>query len=153
MSEAENPGDLYFAVFNEIAIIAQLSGRLLERHLPEGFTTNHFGVLNHLTRLGDGRTPLDIARAFQLPKTTMTHVLAGLEKAGLIRFAANPRDGRSKCVFLTDQGRAFHARAIASLGPDIGAMAQAIPPAHMAALRPRLAALRIWLDAERDTQA
>jgi DNA-binding MarR family transcriptional regulator len=150
LPEADQVGDLYFAVFNEIAIIAQLSGRLLERHLPEGFTTNHFGVINHLTRLGDGRTPLEIARAFQVPKTTMTHVLAGLEKASLIRFAANPRDGRSKCVFLTEAGRAFHTKAIASLQPDIAAMARAIPPAQMAALRPQLSALRVWLDAERD---
>jgi DNA-binding MarR family transcriptional regulator len=118
----------YFALFNEIAIIAQLSGSLLERRLPDGFLVSHFAVLNHLTRLGDGRTPLQIARAFQVPKTTMTHTLQGLEKAGLIAFAPNPRDGRSKCVTLTDAGRGFHEASINALGPDIARIARGFPP-------------------------
>jgi hypothetical protein len=80
-----------FSFFNEVGIIGQLAGSLFERRLPDGFLVSHFGVVNNLVRLGDGKTPLDLARAFQVPKTTMTHTLAGLEKAGFIRFAPNPR--------------------------------------------------------------
>jgi DNA-binding MarR family transcriptional regulator len=142
---------VFFAFFNEVAIVGQLSARLLERRLPEGFLISHFAVLNHLVRLGDGRTPLAIARAFQTPKTTMTHTLAGLERAGLIRFAPNPEDGRSKRVLLTDAGRAFRDDAVARLGPDAARMAEAIPTDRVAALLPALAEIRAWLDRDRDT--
>jgi DNA-binding MarR family transcriptional regulator len=139
-----------FSLFNEVGIIAQLSGSLFERRLPEGFLMSHFVVLNHLARLGDGKTPLALARAFQVPKTTMTHTLAGLGKAGLVRFAPNPKDGRSKCVMLTEAGRAFRDGAIARLGPDLEAIARDIPPARLAAILPLLAEVRGWLDRERN---
>jgi DNA-binding MarR family transcriptional regulator len=79
----------------------------------------------------------------------MTHTLAGLEKAGLVRFAPNPKDGRSKCVLLTDAGRAFRDDAVARLGPDLAAIARDIPPARIAAVLPLLAEMRGWLDRER----
>jgi DNA-binding MarR family transcriptional regulator len=139
-----------FAFFNEVAIIGQLSGSLFERRLPDGFLVSHFAVLNHLTRLGDGKTPLDLARAFQVPKTTMTHTLAGLERAGFIRFAPNPADGRSKCAMLTDTGRDFRDQAIARLAPDLTELARAFPPERMAAVLPLLAGIRAWLDDERE---
>jgi DNA-binding MarR family transcriptional regulator len=149
LSKPDPDPAIYFALFNEIAIIAQLSGSLLERRLPEGFLVSHFAVLNHLVRLGDGRTPLEIARAFQVPKTTMTHTLQGLEKAGLIAFAPNPRDGRSKCVTLTDAGRDFRDAAVQALGPDMERIARDLPPERMAGLIPALAELRGWLDRDR----
>jgi DNA-binding MarR family transcriptional regulator len=150
LSGPENDTAVLFAFFNEVAIVAQLSGSLFERRLPYGFLVSHFGVLNHLVRFGDGKTPLALARAFQVPKTTMTHTLAGLEKAGLVRFAPNPKDGRSKCVTLSEAGRAFRDEAIVRLGPDLQAIARDIPPARLAAVLPLLAELRGWLDRERD---
>jgi DNA-binding MarR family transcriptional regulator len=141
---------MLFAFFNEVAIIGQLSGSLFERRLPHGFLVSHFGVLNHLVRMGDGKTPLELARVMQVPKTTMTHTLAGLEKAALVTLQPNPRDGRSKCVTLTDAGRAFRDQAIARLAPDLQAIAQSIPPARVAEVMPVLAEIRGWLDAERD---
>lgn len=150
MSKPDPETAIYFGLFNEIAIIAQLSGSLLERRLPEGFLVSHFAVLNHLVRVADGRTPLQIARAFQVPKTTMTHTLQGLEKAGLVVFAPNPRDGRSKCVMLTDAGRAFREDAIRALSPDVARIAGAVPPQRIAAILPVLEDLRGFLDRERD---
>jgi DNA-binding MarR family transcriptional regulator len=149
LSKPDPDPAIYFALLNEIAIIAQLSGSLLERRLPKGFLVSHFAVLNHLSRLGDGRTPLEIARAFQVPKTTMTHTLQGLEKASLIAFAPNPKDGRSKCVMLTDAGRAFRDASVAALGPDIERIARDFPPERIAGLLPALADLRAWLDRDR----
>lgn len=149
MSKPDPDPAIYFALLNEIAIIAQLSGSLLERRLPKGFLVSHFAVLNHLSRLGDGRTPLEIARAFQVPKTTMTHTLQGLEKAGLIGFAPNPKDGRSKCVTLTEAGRDFRDASVAALGPDIERIARDFPPERIAGLLPALADLRAWLDRDR----
>jgi DNA-binding MarR family transcriptional regulator len=150
LSEPDPDIGLLFSFFNEVAIIGQLSGNLFERRLPAGFLVSHFAVLNHLARLGDGKTPLDLSRAFQVPKTTMTHTLAGLDKAGLIRFAPNPKDGRSKCVMLTEAGQAFRNDAIARLGPDLRAIAAAIPSDRVAAVLPLLAEVRAWLDRERE---
>ncbi len=149
MPEIDEDTASYFSFFNEIGIIAQLSGRLFERCLPEGFLVSHFAVLNHLVRLGDGRTPLAIARAFQVPKTTMTHTLAGLEKSSLIRFAPNPRDGRSKCVELTELGRQFRDEAIARLQPEVEKLAGRMPADRVAAVLPILAEIRDYLDNER----
>lgn len=150
MHEPDEDADRLFGFFNEIAIIGQLSGRLLERGLPGGMLVSHFGVLNHLVKRGDGATPLAIARAFQVPKTTMTHTLAGLERKGLIRFATNPRDGRSKRVMLTPEGERFRNDAIARLAPQLAKLAMEIGPARIGAALPVLIAVRKYLDAERD---
>ena len=81
---------LYFSFFNEIGIIAQLSRAAMEVRLPNGLTLPHFSVVNHLTRVRDGQTPLALAKAFQVPKTTMTHTLAGLLKHGFVDMRPNP---------------------------------------------------------------
>ncbi len=138
-----------FAFFNEVGIIEQLSRAMFEARLPDGLIVPHFAVINHLMRLGDGRTPLAIARAFQVPKTSMTHTLAGLEKHGFVRTAPNPDDGRSKCVFLTDAGRAFHGEAIGALAPDIAKMLEAIPAEDIRAALPLLVRVREYLDNNR----
>ena len=141
--------DPIFAVFNEIGIIEQLSRALMEARLPKGLILPHFAVVNHLTRLGDGRTPLSIASAFQVPKTTMTHTLAGLEKHGLIEMRPNPEDGRSKTVHLTDAGRTFRQDAIDAFSPDIALMLETIPASEFAKLLPILTRIREYLDENR----
>lgn len=145
-----SPPDPLFAVFNEIGILAQLSGAMFEARLPPGFLVAHFAVLDHLVRVGDGPTPLTLARAFQTPKTTMTHTLAVLGRHGLIRFAPNPRDGRSKCVHITGAGRRFRQEAIAALAPDLARLRAAFPEERILSVQPVLADLRATLDAMRD---
>ncbi len=141
---------LYFTFFNEIGIIEQLSRALFEARLPDGFLISHFAVLNHLIRVRDGQTPLALARAFQVPKTTMTHTLSGLESHGLIDMRPNPEDGRSKCVWLTEAGRDFRNDAIAGMAPDLAGFAEEFPPDRIEDLVPRLVAIRAFLDAARD---
>ena len=141
---------IFFEVFNEIGIIEQLSRAYLEARLPHGLIAPHFGVLNHLTRVSDGRTPIEIARAFQVPKTTMTHTLKGLEQHGLVDMRPNPEDGRSKRVWLTDKGRAVRDGTIAALGPDFIKLAQEFDVARLVEIRPVLTELREYLDAARD---
>lgn len=141
---------LYFQFFTEIAIIAQLSRTLLERRLPDGVTMAHFSVISHLVRRGDGQTPMKIADAFQTPKTSLTHTLAGLEARGLIEMRANPEDGRSKQVWVTSAGRALMEQAMTGMSPDIDDLAQAFAPAEMAGLLPDLSRIRAILDAARD---
>ncbi len=141
---------LYFVFFNEIGIIEQLIRNQLERKLPPGFLISHFTVLNHLVRVKDGQTPLVMARAFQVPKTSLTHTLAQLERHGLIEMRPNPEDRRSKHVFLTAAGKEFRAQAIADIAPDLEAVRAQFPPDRIAATVPLLADVRQFLDAYRD---
>ncbi len=149
---SKDPSNLpiYFHFFNEIGIIEQLSRALMESRLPNGFLISHFSVLNHLIRVGEGSTPLKIANAFQVPKTSMTHTLAGLEKHKLIEMRANPKDGRSKLVFLTEKGRQFRDDAIFKLVPDMGALGEAIPVERVAEILPLLSEIRVFLDEMRN---
>ena len=140
---------MFFQVFNEIGIIEQLSRTLLEARLPDGLIMPHFSVLNHLIRVGDGRTPLQIARSFQVPKTSMTHTLAGLERRGLIEMRPNPHDGRSKQVWLTDNGRELRNGAIARLAPDFAHLAEGFDVQKLLDIAPVLRELREFLDANR----
>jgi DNA-binding MarR family transcriptional regulator len=146
---AADVGALYFALLNEVAIIEQLSRALLEARLPRPLIAPHFAVLNHLVRVRDGRTPLELASAFQVPKTTMTHTLAGLVEGGLVEARPNPADGRSKRMWLTEAGRALREGTIAALGPDLAGLARGFPPERAAALLPHLTDLRRLLDARR----
>ena len=140
---------LYFKLFNEIGILEQLSRARLEARLPHGMLVSHFSVLNHLIRVCDGRTPLELARAFQVAKTTMTHTLAGLDAAGLIEMRPNPDDKRSKQVWITEAGRAFRENAIHSLAPDIEELSGHFPEDRVAEIVPHLETLRQILDDRR----
>ena len=141
---------LYFAFFNEIGIIAQLSRAAFEARLPDGLTVPHFSVLNHLIRVADGRTPLELALAFQVPKTSMTNTLAGLESRGLVETRPNPADRRAKRGWLTEKGRRFREEAIAMMVPTLEGFARRFSPDDIGALLPRLAEMRAFLDAARD---
>lgn len=143
------PAETYFALFLEVAILQQLSTALLEARLPHGLLAPQFGVLTHLVRVGDGATPLDLARAFQVPKTTMTHMLAVLDRHRLVRLAPNPRDGRSKQAWITDAGRALLDEVMAALMPDMARLDAAFPAARLAGALPVLAELRRVMDAMR----
>jgi DNA-binding MarR family transcriptional regulator len=139
-----------FSFFNEIGIIAQLSRAAMEARLPKGLTLPHFSVINHLIRVRDGQTPLALAKAFQVPKTTMTHTLSGLLDHGLVDMRPNPKDGRSKTVWLTEAGRQFRETAIRSIDPDMSAIKSAIPEEKIAEILPLLAEIRSFMDAYRD---
>lgn len=140
---------LYFRLFNEIGIINQLATAVLESRLPDGLLAPHFAVLNHLVRVEDGRTPLEMAKAFQVPKTTMTHQVGVLTRHGLVRLAPNPDDGRSKRVWLTDEGRALRERIVQGFGNVVGRWAEVITPEEVAELVTRLERIRKHLDQSR----
>ncbi|MGP1394335.1 MAG: MarR family winged helix-turn-helix transcriptional regulator [Inquilinaceae bacterium] len=142
-------GKLVFQFFNEVGIIQQLGSTMFNKRLPDGLHVSHFSVLNHLIRLGDGKTPLSLARAFQVTKGTMTHTLATLSKRNLIRLAPHETDGRSKVVFLTEEGRLFHRQAIENLGPAIMALDDKIDWEKVVELLPELRRIRSVLDNNR----
>jgi DNA-binding MarR family transcriptional regulator len=139
-----------FVFLNEVSIIEHLARNRLERVLPEGLRASHFVVLNHLTRMGDGRSLAAIARAVQVERPAMTNTIQRLEARGLVRVASDPRDGRGKLVFLTEAGRAARAAAVAAATAAITPIAVGIPPADLEATLPLLRRLRAALDSARD---
>lgn len=150
MSLSETERRAMFRLFNEIGIVSQLSSSLFNRLMPDGLHLSHFTVLNHLVRLGDGKTPLDIASAMQVTKATMTHTLGVLTERGFVRLAPHATDGRSKLVYLTDAGRICRDTAIERLWPSFDRIAGELDLQEALSILPQIEAFRRVLDAERD---
>lgn len=138
-----------FGFFNEIGIINQLSNAALAKALPDGVHPSHFAIINHLVRMGDGKTPIRIAGAMQVTKTTMTHSLKVLLDRAFIEVRPNPEDARGKLVFLTEKGHAFRVQAIQNVMEQYGRI---IEPKHielMHKMLPGLTEMRKHLDDNR----
>ncbi|MFO7855088.1 MAG: MarR family winged helix-turn-helix transcriptional regulator [Paracoccaceae bacterium] len=146
----EDPLRLVFAVFNEIGIVDQLASTRFTRVLPDGLQLSMFTVLNHFARLGGERTPLELARAFQVSKGTMTHTLQRLEARGLVAIRPHGSDRRSKIVSLTEAGRQTREAAIEALRPEAERLTALIDPQALADLLPGLRRLRETLDRARE---
>ncbi len=147
---AEDSPDPYFALLYEVGIINQISTAFLEARLPSGLLVSHFGVVSHLIRVRDGATPLELARAFQVAKTTMTHTLAGLEKRGFVDMRLNPGDKRSKQVWLTPAGKQFRDDALAKMVPLLRELGGRFSSKRVAAMLPDLAEFRAVIDQLRE---
>lgn len=141
---------LYFSLFNEIGIIDQLSRASLDAALPDGLISPHFGVLNHLIRVQDGSTPLALANAFQVAKTTMTHTISGLVKHGLVTVLPHPDDGRSKQVWIGDKGRDLCQKVVMAAAPTLAKTLSGFSETKINSLVEDLATIRKIMDAARD---
>ncbi|MGR3512393.1 MAG: MarR family winged helix-turn-helix transcriptional regulator [Paracoccaceae bacterium] len=138
-----------FGFFNEVGILSQLSSTLLAKCLPDGVHPSHFAIMNHLVRLGDGRSPIRIAAAMQVTKNTMTHSIKVLSDRGFITVEPDPDDGRGKIVHLTEAGRAFRETAIQSVMERFGEIFEPEHRERMARVMGDLVALRKHLDENR----
>ncbi|AXT27487.1 MarR family transcriptional regulator [Ruegeria sp. AD91A] len=139
-----------YRFFTEVGIINQLISTKLEAFLPGRMTATQFGILGHLVRRPEGETPLQLSNAFQVPKTSMTHMLSSLENHALITLEANPNDKRSKIVRSTPQGAEFleacMERISEALVPILFQLG--LDPFHNSL--PNLTLIREALDSERD---
>jgi DNA-binding MarR family transcriptional regulator len=140
---------LLFRLFNEIGIIDQLTGAAFGRLLPHGLTRAQFAVLNHCVRMGDNKTPAQLAAILQVTRGTMTSTLARLEEKGFVAFDPDAADGRSKRVVLTRKGRAAREASIHAALPFLAEAAGAIPRDMVERLLPQMEIIRAWLDRNR----
>ena len=140
---------LLFRLLNEIGIVNQLAAAAFERMLPHGLTRAQFTVLNHCVRLGDNKTPAQLAARFQVTRGTMTSTLARLEEKGFIRIEPDPVDGRSKRVLLTRKGRAAREDSIRVALPLLSEATDAIPREMVERLLPQIKIIRAWFDQNR----
>jgi DNA-binding MarR family transcriptional regulator len=144
------PDPIAFRVMNEIGIIDQLGRTIFERAMPHGLTVSQFVVLNHFVRLGGDRSPIELARALQVTKATMTSTLQRLEAKGFIGVSPDPEDGRAKRIAITAKGRKARVQAIASIADDLAAIERMIGARELEAALPFLVNLRAFLDRRRN---
>ena len=76
-----------------------------------GLNVRMCGVLNLLADEG-ALSQHEIGSMLNIDRTTMVELIDELEKAGIMRREANPRDRRSHLIRLTAEGRAKQRRAM-----------------------------------------
>ena len=94
------------ALFGELFVADQLARNRISKVLPKGMELSHFSVLNHLARVGDERTPAQLARSFHVTRGAMTNTLAKLEWAGHVHIRPDWDDARRKFVSISPAGKA-----------------------------------------------
>jgi DNA-binding MarR family transcriptional regulator len=104
------------------------SARRLRQEAGTDLSPSQTAALATVERHGP-LTPSELARCERIQRPTATRVLTRLEEAGLVDRAADPQDGRSSLVSITDEGRelldalrtrkdAFLARRLDELEPE-----------------------------------
>lgn len=95
---------------------------------------------------GEGVTPTEIAQHLGVSTASVTGMLDRLRTGGLIAFAANPNDRRSKLV--TPFDRETDLEDVDPLTAQIRALADALPPDTAAQVADFLARVREAVDRE-----
>jgi len=96
-----------------LLVIAARTGqeRANARLAAMGLNVRMCGVLNLLADEG-ALSQHEIGSMLNIDRTTMVELIDELEKAGILRREANPRDRRSHLIRLTAEGRAKQRRAM-----------------------------------------
>lgn len=144
----ERVEDIAVALFAELFIADQLARSAITRLLPKGMELSQFSVLNHLARLGDERTPAQLARAFHVTRGAMTNTLAKLAWAGHVHIRPDWDDARQKFVAISPAGRAARDHAVTSISPLISDLVQVLGPERVRAVLPILRDLRLRLEVD-----
>lgn len=142
----EKAEDIAVALFGELFMADQLARNRISKVLPKGMELSHFSVLNHLARVGDERTPAQLAKSFHVTRGAMTNTLTKLEWAGHVHIRPDWEDARQKFVAISPSGRAAREAALAGVVPLIAEVVQAIGADRVRALLPVLRELRIKLE-------
>jgi len=142
---AEDSDPLAIALFGELFMADQLARARLSRALPKGMELSHFSVLNHLARIGEERSPAQLAQAFQVTRGAMTNTLSKLEWAGHVHIRPDWDDARRKRVAISPAGRAARDAAIAAVAPILADVVKAIGVEKVKAALPVLRELRLRL--------
>ena len=145
---AEKTEDLAIALFGELFMADQLARNRISKVLPKGMELSHFGVLNHLGRINEERTPAQLARSFHVTRGAMTNTLTKLEIAGHIHIRPDRDDARRKFVAISPAGRAARDHAVQSIAPLIAEVVQALGADRVRAILPVLRELRTRMEGE-----
>jgi DNA-binding MarR family transcriptional regulator len=148
MTDRERVEEIAVALFGELFMADQLARNRISKVLPKGMELSHFGVLNHLARLNEERTPAQLARSFHVTRGAMTNTLAKLEWAGHVHIRPDWDDARRKFVAISPAGRAARDAAVQAVAPLIGEVVQALGADRVRALLPVLREMRTRLEGD-----
>mgnify|MGYP001363751787 CR=1 FL=1 len=144
----DKPEEIAIALFGELFMADQLARNRISKALPKGMEISHFGVLNHLARINEERTPAQLARSFHVTRGAMTNTLTKLEWAGHIHIRPDWDDARQKFVAISPAGRAARDAAVQSVAPLISEVVQSLGVDRVRALFPVLREMRVRLEAD-----
>ncbi len=88
-----------------------LARRFDEALRPLGLTNGQFSLLMSLNRPHAPRMAA-VASLLAMDRTTLTAALKPLQRRGLLKVAADPKDRRGRLMTLTPRGRKLLARAV-----------------------------------------
>ncbi len=146
MNDRANTDALSVALFSEIFMADQLARNRLTKALPKGMEISHFSVLNHLARVGEEKSPAQLARAFHVTRGAMTNTLNKLEWAGHVHIRPDWDDARRKFVSISPSGRAARDAALSAIAPILSDVVEAIGTERVKAALPVLREMRIRLE-------
>jgi len=137
---------LAVALFSEILTNEQLIRNRLSRVLPKGMEISHFSVLNHLARIGDERSPAQLAKSFHVTRGAMTNTLSKLEWVGYVHIRPDWDDARRKMVAISPSGRQARDAAMAAITPMVSDLIRDLGEDRVRSSLPVLRELRIRLE-------
>lgn len=143
---ADTAESLSVALFSEMFMADQLARTALSKALPKGMELSHFTVLNHLSNIGEPRSPAQLARAFHVTRGAMTNTLAKLEWAGHVHIHPDWDDARRKLVTISPAGRKARDTALSAIAPIISEVVTKIGPDKVRAALPVLREIRARFD-------
>jgi DNA-binding MarR family transcriptional regulator len=148
MTDRSPTEDIAVALFGELFMTDQLARNRISKVLPKGMELSHFGVLNHLARLNDERTPAQLARSFHVTRGAMTNTLTKLEWAGHVHIRPDWDDARRKFVAISPSGRYARDAAVQAVAPLIGEVVKSLGAERVRALLPVLREMRTRLEGD-----
>lgn len=143
---SSDPYPLAIALFSELLTADQLVRNRLSKVLPKGMEISHFSVLNQLARVGDERSPAQLAKSFHVTRGAMTNTLSKLEWAGYIHIRPDWDDARRKMVAISPAGRQARDAALAAISPMISELVGELGEDKVRAALPILRELRLKLE-------
>ncbi len=133
---------LSVALFSEMFMADQLARNRLSKALPKGMELSHFSVLNHLARVGEEKSPAQLAKSFHVTRGAMTNTLNKLEWAGHVHIRPDWDDARRKFVTISPSGKAARDAALAAITPIISNMVRQIGAENVRNVLPVLREMR-----------
>jgi DNA-binding MarR family transcriptional regulator len=146
--ERDRKDDVAIALFGELFMVDQLARNRISKVLPKGMELSHFGVLNHLARMNEERTPAQLARSFHVTRGAMTNTLSKLEWAGHVHIRPDWDDARRKFVAISPSGRAARDAAVQAIAPLIAEVVTALGAERVRAVLPVLREMRGKLEGD-----
>jgi len=143
---SDSADSLSAALFSEMFMADQLARNHLSKALPKGMELSHFSVLNHLSRIGEERSPAQLAKTFHVTRGAMTNTLSKLEWAGHVHIRPDWDDARRKFVTISPSGRAACDAALQAITPIIADVVASIGVDKVRAALPVLREVRERFD-------